>query len=176
MYVDGPVRQMKAETSARRSEQRELQWERLQGACLDGQQVAQAELPEPPLMMQQLLASAAALGVPLVRCVGEADQEMAIACGACCAAGQPCFIYGRDSDFYLLRGSRYIPFGEIDFEDPAEGSADVLAASATVWTPELLEELTSLPFNRLVEWAVLQGLLPLTTLESLPRHLYQILI
>ena len=37
----------------------------VQGACLDGQNVQQSQLPPPPLMEQQLLATAVELGLPL---------------------------------------------------------------------------------------------------------------
>ena len=51
--------------------------------------------------------------------------------------GTPCFIYGRDSDFFLFRDASYISFGEIEIEDthePGDEMAVGLAATAVVWT------------------------------------------
>ena len=67
LYCDGQQRQMKAAETKRRREQRDGKWELLQGTCLDGQRVQQKDLPEPPLMMRQVLATATARGVQLVQ-------------------------------------------------------------------------------------------------------------
>jgi hypothetical protein len=124
-----------------------------------------------------VLASAVAAGAEVVRCEGEADQDLAIACarahgelgaggeaghaaatpataedegGGCAgAAASPAFVLGLDSDFHLFSGCRYIRFDQLQLG----GSV----ALAIVWTRAALAEMTGLSQSQLVEWAILIG-------------------
>ena len=166
LYTDGPTRRMKTEATKRRRLQRDGKWELLQGTCLDGQKVKQADLPEPPLMLRQVLATAASLRVELVNCAGEADQDMALACAERRHGGPAAYVLGLDSDFYLFRGCSYIRFEDISFvETSSAGEASragtcsphAKVARAIVWTRAILSEMTSLNEAQLVEWAILLG-------------------
>eukprot|EP01044_Picomonas_judraskeda_P002805 COSAG03_NODE_213_length_10549_cov_7.843349_2_plen_1370_part_00 len=162
LYCDGEVRQMKAAATKRRRKQRDGKWELLQGTCLDGQRVQQKDLPEPPLMMRQVLATAAALCVQVVRCRGEADQDMAIACAEQRHGDWPHYVLGQDSDFYMFRGCNYVCFGDLTFS-ASDGSAGPQCsphprtARAVVWTRAILSEMTGLNERQLIEFAILLG-------------------
>ena len=49
-------------------------------ACLDGRRVTMHEAPDPLLLQEQVEASLEAARVPMVRCDGEADVDLARAC------------------------------------------------------------------------------------------------
>eukprot|EP01043_Picozoa_sp_COSAG02_P042222 COSAG02_NODE_3571_length_6533_cov_8.215981_1_plen_496_part_10 len=162
LYCDGQQRQMKAAETKRRREQRDGKWELLQGTCLDGQRVQQKDLPEPPLMMRQVLATATARGVQLVQCRGEADQEMAIACAAQRHGEGAHYVLGQDSDFYMFRGCHYIRFDDLNFSSsdntPDEHcSPHASIAHAVVWSRAILSEMTGLNERQLIEFAILLG-------------------
>ena len=113
VYVDGPVTILKSTTLAHRRSERLERSERVQAACLDGVAIDPETLPEPPLMLAQLAASAASAGVQVVTCGGEADPELARACSRARDAGEACWVLGNDSDFLLYRGVCYLRFAEV---------------------------------------------------------------
>ena len=123
MYRDGPARggsrrrRPRGGARAARGE-----WARLRALCAGASGAAAAgaarepgPLPAPPLAERQLYASLARLGVPVVACADEADQDLArdaaAAAGAADAraAGAPgAVVLGDDSDFFFFRGARYV--------------------------------------------------------------------
>ena len=108
VYLDGRATRLKADVLSSRQQERADRWERLQAAFLDGRGAAALDLmPEPPLMLDQLAASVEAAGVPLVRCDGEADPEIARAAASTLARGRQAYILAADSDFCLYAGVVY---------------------------------------------------------------------
>ena len=75
VFLDGPASHFKSETLRSRRTERDIRSERLQAKCLDGACFEASEMFEPPMMWQQLAASADAAGVPVRHCEGEADVE-----------------------------------------------------------------------------------------------------
>ncbi len=175
VYLDGRATRLKAHTlSARRASRADAR-ERLQAALLDGRGAAALELlPEPPLMLQQCAASVEALGVPLIRCEGEADVDLAA--DAAAAAGS-CYVLASDSDFCFFRGVEYVPLAQLALSTcepaaeggeaatgpwplhtlPAAAGGAPLVATSRVWSRRVLSEVSDLPEEALVEWAVLGG-------------------
>lgn len=113
IYFDGPRTRLKCTTLDSRRTQRAKRSEKLQALCMDGQQVEPSQLPEPLLMLAQLEASVAACGVPIQRCEGEADPELA---RACCMGGDSHWLLADDSDFYAYRNVRYIRFSQLSLQ------------------------------------------------------------
>ena len=73
-------------------------------------------------MLDQLAASVEAAGVPLVRCDGEADPEIARAAASTLARGRQAYILAADSDFCLYAGVVYVPFAELSLHSGTAAS------------------------------------------------------
>ena len=170
VYLDGRATRLKAGTLSSRQEERAARWERLQAAFLDGRGAAALDLlPEPPLMLDQLAASVEAAGVPLVRCDGEADPEIAHAAARTIAQGRQAYILAADSDFCLYAGVVYVPFAELSLHSgaalwplhepppPSVAAAGRVVAVARCWRRLDICEVSGLDERTVVVWALLGG-------------------
>ena len=99
VYRDGKKRRMKASTQWSRVRQRREEWEELRMYCNDGNSAKRA--PFPPLFSWQFYGTLSCLGVQVVECEEEADQQLALDCSK---GGPSCYILGLDSDFYCFKG------------------------------------------------------------------------
>eukprot|EP00670_Eutreptiella_braarudii_P001218 CAMPEP_0174296030 /NCGR_PEP_ID=MMETSP0809-20121228/46610_1 /TAXON_ID=73025 ORGANISM="Eutreptiella gymnastica-like, Strain CCMP1594" /NCGR_SAMPLE_ID=MMETSP0809 /ASSEMBLY_ACC=CAM_ASM_000658 /LENGTH=1189 /DNA_ID=CAMNT_0015398745 /DNA_START=56 /DNA_END=3622 /DNA_ORIENTATION=+ len=140
-----PSQPLKARTSALRHAQYEAAVARLHLACTDDVPYPQGDLPHPPLLRAQLQATLRGLGVPQVLCPDEADVALARESAEAAAV-----VYARDSDFLLLRGARYVPFGALRCPAAGEASAVCLSRQCLAAALQTSEAL-------LVEWALLLG-------------------
>ena len=150
VYLDGRATRLKADTIAKRRKGRADRSEALQAACLEGRRVAPSELPEPLLMTEQLAYSVSEANVRLIRCVGEADEDLARDCAASIQGGTIAYILSGDSDFLIHSDVQYVSFDELSLE---EGGG----VMARVWSRALLSEVSGLTEQRLIEWAMLLG-------------------
>jgi hypothetical protein len=66
----------------------------------------------------------------IIKCEEEADAELARDCSLD-PTGR-CFVLGNDSDFYLFKGCRYIPFSALQYT--AHTADDIARVSATTCT------------------------------------------
>ena len=90
-----------------------------------------------------------------IKCVVEADQEIAKACCRLREAGRSCFILATDSDFFLFRGVAYIV-------DTFQGIGGLVfnannEAMGRVWTRKRLSETLGVEEPALVSLALLLG-------------------
>ena len=148
VYLDGPSTRLKSSTFRSRRAERAERMEQLQAICMDGRVVEPSQLPEPPLMLSQLVSSVAACRIPIHQCAGEADPELAWDCHR---GGVDHWILVDDSDFYLYRGVRYVRFQAIQLAEEG-GRGELwpmhrlvpptvqLFALGLCWTRELLME------------------------------------
>lgn len=117
VYFDGKSTSLKDETADKRNDTINLAWTALFNRLHDRENCNQSDLPIPPLLGDQMLATLALCGVKMLMCTGEADQEIAIACAAenksCPLGEEKCFIYANDTDFVAMKDCLYIPFGGI---------------------------------------------------------------
>ena len=108
VYMDGPEKQFKALTEAKRLEQRRASWVAMYGWCLDGSTSVEngqtVPFPSPQLLVYQLRATLEELAIPVVQCRGEADAFLAMACAA--DTTERSFVVGDDSDYLVMRGCR----------------------------------------------------------------------
>lgn len=103
-------------------------------------------LPLPPMMNAQLRSTLQGMGVEIVQCDSEADQEIAIRCNQ----NDRTYCYGKDTDFLILRGCRYIPFNSLYV-----GSSGAVALH--LYTRDVLADAVGLSETQLVEWCLLIG-------------------
>ena len=112
-------------------------------------------------MLGERGASVAACdGVKLVRCEGEADVEIGLACSTFVRRGWDAYILAQDSDFLIHADVRYVPFEELSLTPlgrAASGAPLACVAMGRVWSRSLLAELSGLSEERVVEWAMLCG-------------------
>jgi hypothetical protein len=78
--LDGPDSFFKAHTLRRRQERIDEAWDHLYHWVTAGTRTRIESLPMPPLCKSQLIDTLRSLGVPLVQCSLEADQEIAKEC------------------------------------------------------------------------------------------------
>ena len=96
-YFGGGSNEFKETTKQQRQQQRELLWLNVYEYCRNGTLNAGAELPIPTLGIHQIEYSLASLGVKIVKCDVEADQEIAKAvCEGNSIIPGSCFCYGKD--------------------------------------------------------------------------------
>ncbi|CAM9262064.1 unnamed protein product, partial [Phaeothamnion confervicola] len=161
VYFDGKQRRLKKATERHRAQQRQDQWAALQGWCLDGATPPEyIGFPPPPLIIEELEAVLRDLNVPVVDCPGEADQELAKAAAADAAGNH--FVLGGDSDFFLFKGCRFIPFETLQLGGNNEnldggGDGSPRTPTAQVWERARLAELCGVSETALVEWGLLLG-------------------
>eukprot|EP00635_Sarcinochrysidales_sp_CCMP3193_P009447 CAMPEP_0118893450 /NCGR_PEP_ID=MMETSP1166-20130328/2650_1 /TAXON_ID=1104430 /ORGANISM="Chrysoreinhardia sp, Strain CCMP3193" /LENGTH=1646 /DNA_ID=CAMNT_0006832261 /DNA_START=151 /DNA_END=5091 /DNA_ORIENTATION=+ len=108
VYRDGEKRRMKEATRLKRLEQRREEWRTLETwVSTTGRFVgaAAAQLPRPTLAYECFYLCVARLGVKIVDCEEEADQELAKARG---------YVLAEDSDFMVFRQCRYVPLEEFE--------------------------------------------------------------
>ena len=116
----------------------------------DGVDKARLEWQMPQLSTKQAVRTLRKLGVPLLTCEQEADAELA----SIVAATPGGFaVTGRDSDFFLMRGMRYVPLDSLTVE--GEGAATVVRGK--VFTAGSVAAALGLPESRLFELAWLVG-------------------
>jgi hypothetical protein len=151
VYSDGPITRMKQATKASRRAQREHEWDNVQLYCCDGS--TGDPVPAPALFLQQFYTVLQRLGIQVVRCEEEADQQLAIDCAE---LGERCFVLGCDSDFFLFRGMRYIRLPDMRFTDPSATAASP-PCTVRVWTREATADSLDLTEARLVDLALLFG-------------------
>jgi HrpA-like RNA helicase len=122
-------------------------WEGLYLYCRDGSR--DSLFPLPPLAQEQVFRTVRDMeGVEVVNCSGEADAVMASMCSM--DPSFRTFVLGQDSDFYLMKGIRYIPFDSLVLDSPGCFSARVFERSRVAAELLLSEE-------KLVEAALLLG-------------------
>ena len=112
VYNDGSNKRMKEATAQRRCEDRNQQWCNLLSICMT-QKYEKSNLPFPRLSIDQFLATIATLGIPIISCDTEADQDIAIAvskANATSADHERHFAYANDSDFIVFADCPFIPF------------------------------------------------------------------
>jgi len=162
VYLDGPATRLKTETLTGRANERMRRLEPVQLACLDRAAVKPEQLPEPSLMFEQLAFCTTIAGVPLFRCAGEADPDMARAC----LEDGNCYVLADDSDFFFFPAVRYVRFADLMLVvggasvrpcEPRAPSAEAPRALGRAWTRAMLGEASGLPDARLSDWAVLCG-------------------
>ena len=112
----------------------------------------------PPLSSGQAMRTLRKLGVRVITCEEEADVEIV----QCLARTPGAYaIIGNDSDFFLMRGVRFIPLQYLTFSHDGR-------LLARVFTPESVASALGLPESRLHELAAICG--NDITSEFIDRH------
>eukprot|EP00937_MAST-01D_sp_MAST-1D-sp2_P002018 g2018.t1 len=164
VFLDGPVRRMKRETSLKRREQADSARHGLRLYTLDGH--LGDELPAPPLCVAEMKAELESLArtkgsnVRVEHCAEEADQALAIACssGRYGVGGRSCFVVGQDSDFFAFSGCHYLPIDTLQLPQLQPGQAPHLQqARGVVWSREELAARMGVRPCALVELCILMG-------------------
>lgn len=89
-------------------------------------------------------------GITVTTAVREADEEL----GDLVRKGRAYAVLAEDSDFFCMKGVRYIPFSKLVI---TESEANVVAISARVFTPELVAATLGLKTDQLVDLALVCG-------------------
>ncbi|KAG7377913.1 hypothetical protein PHYPSEUDO_010852 [Phytophthora pseudosyringae] len=88
-------------------------------------------------------------GIGIKTASREADEEL----GELVRTGQAFAVLAEDSDFLVMTGVRYIPFGKLKFYEDEE----LMKVRARVFSPELVAESLGLEVEQLVDLALLCG-------------------
>ena len=127
IYFDGKSK-MKDKTIQERALRREKMWITLHDKLRDKSihEVDQNDLPIPKLIIKQFRQTLFALGLTIVECNEEVDQELARICfngntKNNTATVDDCdhsfFVLGQDSDYLVFKGCPYIPFNQLHLEN-----------------------------------------------------------
>ena len=113
-----------------------------------GQPDPRVEWSQPPMAHRAMISTLRHLKVELETCLGEADGYLVDSLEPTGAFA----ILAQDSDFCVMRGSRYLPMSLLRQE---EGDEDRI--HARLFTPELVAASLRLPVERLVDLSALCG-------------------
>ena len=150
LYDDGSQKRMKEATAEKRCEDRNQQWCNLLNICMN-QKFEKASLPMPKLSFDQFLATIADLGIPIVSCEAEADQEVALAVvqSNAVSADHRHFAYAKDSDFIAFANCPYIPFDSFTIQE------EIILAP--VYLRSTTSQLLELSESQFVDLCILMG-------------------
>lgn len=108
-----------------------------------------------PFAREKLRAVLKRHGVPIVTATREADEEL----GEMVRAGRAYAVLAEDSDFFCMKGVRYIPMSSFTVQETVEspGAQPKVTISARVFTPELVAASLGLEVDQLVDLALVCG-------------------
>ena len=113
IFFDGPDRRLKADTDHQRNLSRMDTWIELSNIFAHNKPWSRSQLPLPVLLHIQMKICLSELGVHVICCDGEADQEMALVCSHHRAQGLASYCYAEDSDFWCMKDIGYIKFADL---------------------------------------------------------------
>lgn len=155
-YFDGTSGIQKATTIEERRFQKEQKWSDLYQLCEHNHSdnsTSNVNLPKPPLSIEQFRATIVELGMDIVDCEGEADQEIAKACHEhnLKSIDSQAYCYGGDSDFLLMQDCPYIPFGKLKVME------ETTRLCSEVWHRDILASALGMTECQLLEFSIILG-------------------
>ncbi len=160
VYFDGKSK-MKEKTIHERTLHREKMWITLHDKLRDKNiyDVNQNDLPIPKLIFKQFRQTLFTLGLKIVECNDEVDQELARICFNSNAKNNTAtvdncdhsfFVLGQDSDYLVFKGCPYIPFDQLHIENTSLTATKIWRRHSTAMSMGLSEA-------QFVELAILIG-------------------